>query len=106
MVKSSNKNEIFMRKAKIIHGDKYDYSFVEYVNAKTKIKILCPIHGMFEQVPNYHLSKCGCSSCGIEKTIEKNKDSESDFIGKAAGSGVTLNELERLPQCSELNSEV
>ena len=70
-------------KARVIHGNKYDYSLVDYVNAKTKIKILCPIHGVFEQVPNYHLSKCGCALCGVDKIIKKNKGSESDFINKA-----------------------
>ena len=50
-----DKTEIFIQKAKSVHGNKYDYSLVEYVNSATKIKIICPIHGIFEQTPNNHL---------------------------------------------------
>lgn len=46
-----------------IHGDKYDYSDVEYINARTKVKIICPIHGKFWQRPNGHLSGQGCLKC-------------------------------------------
>ena len=53
----------FIRRAKIIHGDKYNYSLVDYFNSKTKIKIICPLHGVFEQIPNNHLKGCGCPKC-------------------------------------------
>jgi hypothetical protein len=57
-------NESFIKKAKEIHGNKYDYSKIEYVNLKTKIKIICPEHGEFEQTPNTHLrTKYGCRKC-------------------------------------------
>jgi len=55
--------EQFIKKARAVHGDKYDYSLVEYKNAKTKIKIICPIHGIFEQTPDSHLHGAGCSKC-------------------------------------------
>ena len=47
--------EEFISKAREVHGDRYDYSKVEYKNAKTKVKIICPIHGVFEQSPDAHL---------------------------------------------------
>lgn len=54
----------FIKKAKDIHGNKYDYNLVEYVNNKTKIKIICPIHGIFEQQPRSHtLNGSGCPYC-------------------------------------------
>jgi hypothetical protein len=59
--------EDFIIKAESIHGNKYDYSKVEYVNHKTKACIICPIHGEFWQTPNRHLHGQGCPSCGIEK---------------------------------------
>ena len=62
----------FIAKAKKIHGDKYDYSKVEYVNRKTKVCIICPKHGEFWQTPNHHLSGCGCPKCGVENH-RKNK---------------------------------
>ena len=61
--KQSSSAEEFIKKAKEVHGDKYDYSKVEYINMRTKIKIICPIHGEFEQQPRAHLSEQGCPKC-------------------------------------------
>lgn len=56
--------EDFISKAIAVHGEKYDYSKVEYVNTLTKVTIICPIHGVFEQRPKVHLGGCGCPYCG------------------------------------------
>lgn len=53
----------FLDKAKEIHGNKYDYSKVEYINSSTHIQIVCPIHGAFKQRPSEHLSGKGCEKC-------------------------------------------
>lgn len=53
----------FIKKAKQIHGDKYDYSKVKYVDCNTKITIICPKHGEFQQSPSKHLHKQGCPKC-------------------------------------------
>ena len=68
----------FIKRAKKIHGDKYDYSNVEYVNANAKVCIICPEHGEFWQKPAMHLLGQGCKKCyGNDKmTLE-------DFINKA-----------------------
>lgn len=60
---SSPKTLIFIEKAKAKHGNKYDYSKVNYVAAKTKICIVCSVHGDFEQTPTNHLSGFGCNKC-------------------------------------------
>ena len=60
--------ESFIRKSRMIHGDRYDYSLVNYINTKTKIKIICPIHGVFEQRPGSHIKGQGCKKCAIEKS--------------------------------------
>jgi len=60
--------EDFIKKAKEVHGDKYDYSFVEYVDNTTKVKIICPIHGEFEQTPHHHKRGGECKKCGNIKT--------------------------------------
>ena len=52
--------EKFIRKAKEIHGDKYNYSLVIFVNGHTKVIIICPEHGNFEQTPYDHLRGYGC----------------------------------------------
>ena len=57
-------NDVFINKAKEIHGNKYNYDKVEYVNTNTKIKIFCNIHQeFFEQTPNSHLRGSGCPNC-------------------------------------------
>jgi len=48
---------------KEVHGDKYNYSKVQYINTMTKVEILCPEHGSFFQSPNDHLRKIGCPKC-------------------------------------------
>jgi hypothetical protein len=53
----------FIERAKAIHGDKYDYSKVKYVNAHTKVKLICQIHGEFLQTPDRHLCGCDCKPC-------------------------------------------
>ncbi len=57
----------FIEKAKKIHGDKYDYSKVEYKNNKTKVCIICPIHGEFWQRPDNHIHGQGCPHCKLSK---------------------------------------
>lgn len=54
--------ETFIDRANIIHNNKYDYSLTDYVSNKTKIKIICKKHGVFEQTPNRHL-RTNCPSC-------------------------------------------
>jgi hypothetical protein len=63
MLPQANKKEIFISKAKKIHGDRYDYSKVKYINAKTKITIICSDHGEFQQTPSNHLCKFNCQKC-------------------------------------------
>ncbi len=53
-----------IEKLKLIHNNKYDYSLVLFNTVKDKIKIICPIHGPFEQVVMRHLNKRGCIKCG------------------------------------------
>jgi hypothetical protein len=57
----------FLKRAKEMHGDKYDYSSVIYDNYNSDVTIICPKHGPFEQTPATHLFKgCGCAKCGYE----------------------------------------
>lgn len=53
----------FIQKAKVIHNNYYDYSKVQYINAKTNICIICPKHGEFLQTPNKHLQGHKCQYC-------------------------------------------
>ena len=74
----------FISDAKLKHNDKYDYSLVDYVNNKSKVKILCPEHGEFEQTPDSHLrSKYGCVECSIQYQKMDKVCSLEDFISKS-----------------------
>lgn len=54
-----------------IHGSRYDYSLMEYINTDTKINIICHDHGLFEQSPDKHIAGNGCPKCiGRHKTLE------------------------------------
>ena len=90
----SDKN-MFIEKAQQVHGDKYDYSKVDYVNNRTKVCIICPEHGEFWQIPNSHLNGKGCKLCKdshLERDMRKfliNNDIKfvyqyhnKDFLGK------------------------
>lgn len=73
----------FLKKAKSIHGNMYNYQKVKYINAHTKITITCPEHGDFEQIPNSHLNGSGCYYCGNKAISKSLKSNKYDFIQKA-----------------------
>lgn len=73
----------FITRADSVHSHKYDYSLVEYVNANTKVKIVCPEHGVFEQTPSGHLQGRGCFKCGIIKFSSSRTFTFEDFVCKA-----------------------
>ena len=75
--------ETFIHKAKAVHGDRFDYSQVEYVNNKTKVTIICPDHGPFEQVPGNHTFGKGCTVCGAKATAMSRQGTTDEFIDKA-----------------------
>ena len=84
--------DTFVEKAKIIHNDRYDYSKVQYVNAHTKVCIICPEHGEFWQTPNNHLNGNGCPLCKNRKIGNVLRDTVEDFIEKS-------NELNEITNC-------
>ena len=65
------KTRTFVEKAQKIHGDKYDYSLVIYVTSKQKIKIICTVHGVFEQSPEVHLRGSNCNACSYQNRGRK-----------------------------------
>ena len=75
--------ETFTEKSRKIHGNKYDYSKVEYVNNHTKVYIICPEHGEFLMRPNDHLNGQGCPKCGNINKKAKQLFSVNDFVKKA-----------------------
>jgi hypothetical protein len=75
--------EQFISKAKDKHNNYYDYSLVNYISATTKVQIICPKHGMFEQQPNNHLFGQRCIKCMGDNVREARISNTEDFINKA-----------------------
>lgn len=73
----------FVQKSQDIHGYQYDYTSTEYVNSKTKVKIICPEHGEFEQTPANHLTGYGCALCGFKNAGQYHKKDTQSFIVEA-----------------------
>lgn len=70
----------FIKKAVEIHGAKYDYSLINYIDTKKKVIIICPIHGEFQQAPYSHLLGSGCNKCGSSAVGDKLRHNIDDFI--------------------------
>lgn len=71
-------NKYFIKLAMEIHKDRYDYSLMNYINNRTKIKIICPVHGIFEQIASAHLLGYGCYKCSINAKL-----TQEDFVSRA-----------------------
>ena len=84
---TSNKpktTEQFISDARAIHGDKYDYTKVEYKDCKTKVCIICPKHGEFWQTPDIHINfKSGCQKCKSEKITDLKRKPIEQFVEEA-----------------------
>jgi len=60
----------FINRARLVHGNRYDYSKVDYINSNNNVKIICFKHGVFEQKPNHHLAGSSCPICKIKSKCE------------------------------------
>lgn len=103
--------EMFIKRAKEIHGNKYDYSKVEWVDKFTEVTIICPVHGEFKQIPKYHFYQQGCKECSkltmgserlsLKRFLEKAKEVHGDRYDYSLIKGFR-NNREKLPiRCRE-----
>lgn len=70
----------FITKSHTIHGNIYDYNYVEYINSSSKVDILCKMHGKFSQQPSRHMRGQGCPHCGIIKQTNNHTKTNDEFI--------------------------
>lgn len=66
-ISSRDNTEIFIQKARKVHGNKFDYSLVDYFKSNTPVEIICKEHGPFSVRPNNHLNGQGCPVCQESK---------------------------------------
>jgi len=87
----------FVARARVVHGDSYDYSKSVYVRHDQKVTITCPKHGDFEQRPRDHLKKQGCRKCFADRIsgwqdpvrLEAKKRGDTFFEGAPCKEGHT-----------------
>jgi very-short-patch-repair endonuclease len=81
----------FIEKCNNIHDNYYDYSLVNYINTKTKVKVICPTHGIFETIPYNHMNGSGCKKCKTEYNATKlsNKSSYLYRVNKVHSNKYT-----------------
>jgi Zn finger protein HypA/HybF involved in hydrogenase expression len=79
------KTEIFIERSNILYKNEYDYSLVKYVNARSKIDIICKKlnHGVFSKTPDKHLRGQGCPKCSNQKLSLQNRKSSESFISQS-----------------------
>lgn len=103
------------------HGYKYCYSLVDYVNARTKVKIVCPTHDVFEQTPSAHKRGAGCPKCSnnvklsldefIQKAISKHGNVYDYSLVKYNGNNVKIDIICKIHNifsqtpCAHLNGQ-
>jgi len=73
----------FIEKAKLIHGNRYDYSNLNFKDTRTKVSIKCSIHGIFYQNIYSHLNGINCSKCSDLITSSKNRTTTEEFVRKS-----------------------
>lgn len=77
----------FIEKLKVKRDDNaeyYGYSLVEYVGASKKIKIICPVHGVFEQIASNHVAGNGCKKCAIQTNKQNIPLTTEEFLDRLA----------------------
>lgn len=92
----------FIVKAQNVHGDKYDYSLIEYKNSKTKVPIFCKEHDVFMQTPDSHLRGHGCSKCrseSMKKIIYGVGINDYDGLTKKSGESIQSYNIWRQMLC-------
>ena len=78
--KKPKQSNTFITECNIINNNKYDYSKTNYINNKTNITIICPIHGEFNTNPKNHLNGSDCPNCSHELIGFKNRTNINKII--------------------------
>ena len=79
-----SRKQKFLSKSKNIHGDKFDYSKVDFIKESLEVTIICPIHGEFRQIARSHSDGRGCAKCSgvarltAEEVIRRFKKTNGD----------------------------
>jgi len=95
--------ELFIERAKQVHGDLYDYTKTIYVSVFTVVIVTCPDHGDFMITPGNHTQGCGCKQCRYLKSSTANASNTAQFIYKAIqihGQMYNYNNVKYINNCT------
>lgn len=73
----------FIEAATTLHGGRYSYTLVDFVDMKTKVTVTCLAHGQWAVRPLSHLRGDGCPNCGKRSASEKTRQSGNEFVTRA-----------------------
>ncbi len=96
----------FIRRSKEIHGDTYNYDNVIYIKCNIKIKILCLVHGIFNQRPSDHLRSSGCEKCAKKRAGFIQRKSKEQFVidaRKIHGNKYNYDKVEYVRECDKID---
>lgn len=96
----------FIKRANILHNNKYDYSLVEFKTQTDYIDIICPIHGKFRQTVRKHLMGRGCQQCGAIKRAITRTTPTKEFIKKANKIHKGKYKYEKVDTYNKINGKV
>lgn len=87
-------NKEFIIRSRRVHGSKYNYSMVDYIGSKHKVKIVCPVHGDFLQTPGHHWRGQGCPLCK-----NKSENQINEILKEMRFSFVYQKKFNESPRC-------
>lgn len=87
--------EIFFARAVKKHSNYFDYSQVKFIDNKTHVKIICPKHGQFEQLPSKHIYNNGCEKCNIS-------NGENLILQFLIDNGLKFEQQKRFKDCRDI----
>lgn len=93
--------EDWVKRAKEIHGDRWDYSLTVYKNSRSKVTIICPEHGKFSTIASNHIHvKSSCPKCGTNKKLTKDEEiaENSKFKTELTSLQIRVTKAPRPPQ--------
>ena len=101
--RTAKTTEDFIKESKQVHGDKYDYSRVEYKSARDYVNIICPRHGVFRQRAYIHLNGSGCIKCVKASKRSKGEKELFEYINSIYSRKIIKNSRNQLDNQLELD---
>jgi hypothetical protein len=74
--------EQYIDRVKSVHGAKYSYENTQYTSVSKKIRVTCPLHGVFQIAASGHIQGRGCKACGSIKRAISHRLTQEEFLAR------------------------